>query len=183
MLGQPPPETSLDSLNQLVNPWIGLVAFALAVACVVLVVAVVVLVRRVSALDRRLDGLTRGVDGDSLESVLRAHLDKVHALARQTDELATRSVALELTQRRAFQRIGLVRFNPFEDTGGNQSFALALLDQLGNGFVVSSLHARTGTRVYAKAIAGGKSEAALSTEEAEALRMALASGTGTAKAG
>ena len=54
-----------------------------------------------------------------------------------------------------FQRIGLVRFNPFEDTGGNQSFALALLDQAGDGFVVSSLHARAGTRVYGKAVAKG----------------------------
>ena len=53
---------------------------------------------------------------------------------------------------RAFQRVGLVRFNPFEDTGGNQSFALALLDAEGNGWVLSSLHARTGTRVYAKPI-------------------------------
>jgi hypothetical protein len=99
------------------------------------------------------------------------------------DELAGRSLALERAQRRAIQRVGLVRFNPFEDTGGNQSFALALLDQLGDGLVVSSLHARAGTRVYGKAIAGGKSEAALSQEEAEALRLALASGTGPAKAG
>ena len=58
------------------------------------------------------------------------------------------SPSLEGAQRRSFQRIGLVRFNPFEDTGGNQSFALALLDQAGDGFVVSSLHARAGTRVY-----------------------------------
>jgi hypothetical protein len=90
---------------------------------------------------------------------------------------------LERVQRRAIQRVGLVRFNPFEDTGGNQSFALALLDQHGDGLVISSLHARTGTRVYGKAIAGGKAEAALSDEEAEALRVALASGTGPAKAG
>ena len=67
-----------------------------------------------------------------------------------------------------------MRFNPFEDTGGNQSFALALLDGRGDGFVVSSLHARAGTRVYAKAIAAGSSEAALSDEEAEALKQALA---------
>ena len=90
---------------------------------------------------------------------------------------------LERVQRKAVQRVGLVRFNPFEDTGGNQSFALAMLDQHGDGFVVSSLHARAATRVYGKAIAGGRSEAALSEEEAEALRLALASGTGGARAG
>jgi hypothetical protein len=70
--------------------------------------------------------------------------------------------------------VGLVRFNPFEDTGGNQSFALALLDGRGDGFVVSSLHARAGTRVYAKAVTDGRSDGALSEEESDALRRALA---------
>ena len=81
---------------------------------------------------------------------------------------------LEATGRRAIQRVGLVRFNPFEDTGGNQSFALALIDASGTGFVLSSLHTRTGTRVYAKAVSDGRSDGALSEEEAEALRLAMA---------
>jgi hypothetical protein len=173
----------LDALNQLVTPSLGAIVMVLGVVCVVLLVAVVVLVRRTSRLDRRLQGLTRGTDGRSLESILEAHLDKVYSVAREVDELAARAAVLERTQERAFQRLGLVRFNPFEDTGGNQSFALALLDQHGDGFIVSSLHARAGTRVYGKAITAGKAEAALSSEEAEALRIALASGTGTPKAG
>ena len=74
--------------------------------------------------------------------------------------------------RKAFQRIGLVRFNPFEDTGSNQSFALALLDADDDGVVISSLHARGGTRIYAKAVAAGRPEATLSEEEAQALDLA-----------
>jgi hypothetical protein len=97
------------------------------------------------------------------------------------DALATRSAVLETVQRKAVQRVGLIRFNPFEDTGGNQSFALALLDRNGDGLIVSSLHARTLTRVYGKAVVGGKSEAALSDEESAALRQALASGSGPAR--
>lgn len=168
----------MDDLNALVTPALGAIVVALAVACLVLLLAVIALVRRTSRLDRRLRGLTRGEDGRSLEAVLDAHLDRVDRVARELDELAARSAVLEQTQRRAFQRIGLVRFNPFEETGGNQSFALALLDQRGDGFVVSSLHARAGTRVYGKAIAGGAAESTLSAEEAEALRLALESGTG-----
>jgi hypothetical protein len=170
----------LDDLNALVNPWIGAVVIALAAIVLVLLVLVFVLLRRTSRFDRRLAGLTRGAEGQSLESILDAHLEQVHALARQVDDLAARSAMLEATQRKAFQRIGLVRFNPFEDTGGNQSFALALLDEDGDGFVVSSLHARAGTRVYGKAITKGASEANLSEEEAEALRTALRTGTGKA---
>jgi uncharacterized protein DUF4446 len=130
--------------------------------------------RRQSRLRRRLDSITRGVEGRSIEAVLDAHLDKVLAVARELDDLSARSAVLEADSRRAIQRVGLVRFNPFDDTGGNQSFALALTDQKGDGFIVSSLHARVGTRLYAKAIIAGRSDATLSAEEAEALRLALA---------
>ena len=167
----------MDDLNALVTPIIGIVVIVLTVAVVVLLALVTTLLRRTSAFERRFAGLTRDGDGKSLEAMLEAHLDKVYAVAREVDDLAARSAVLEQTQRRAFQRIGLVRFNPFEDTGGNQSFALALLDANGDGIVFSSLHTRTGTRVYAKAVNGGRSETALSEEEAEAVRQAMA-GTG-----
>jgi hypothetical protein len=137
-------------------------------------VIVIVQGRRIGRLTQRLAGITRGDSGRSLEMILDAHIDKVYAVARELDELSARSAVLEANHRRAFQRVGLVRFNPFEDTGGNQSFALALLDAQGDGFVVSSLHARHGTRVYAKALTGGRADGALSTEEAEALSRALA---------
>lgn len=94
-------------------------------------------------------------------------------MARELDELAARSAVVEAAVRRSIQRVGLVRFNPFEDTGGNQSFALALLDAGGTGVIVSSLHSRTGTRVYAKSITAGRSDGALSEEESAALRQAL----------
>jgi hypothetical protein len=129
--------------------------------------------RRLGRLQRRLDGLTRGQEGRSLEAILDAHLDKVFAVARELDEISARSAVLEGNGRRALQRVGIVRFNPFEDTGGNQSFALALLDANDDGIILSSLHARAGTRVYAKSLTGGKSDATLSAEEAEALKLAM----------
>ncbi len=172
----------MDDLNQLVTPSLGAIILALGVVILGLLVIVPVLIRRVSRLDGRIATLTAGGDGTSLESTLEAHIDKVYAVAREVDELEVRAAMLERTQLNAFQRLGLVRYNPFEDTGGNQSFALALLDQHGDGFIVSSLHTRTATRVYGKAVAKGRPEAALSDEETEALRIALASGTGPAKA-
>ncbi len=108
----------MDALNTLVAPYLGAITIALAVACIVLLVAVVLLVRRTSRIDRRLKSLTRGEDGRSLETMLEAHLDKVYAVARDVDELSARSAVLEAVQRKAVQRVGLVRFNPFEDTGG-----------------------------------------------------------------
>ena len=143
-----------------------------------LLLVVVLQARRIGGLRRRLDGLTRGADGANLGQVLDAHLDKVYAVARELDELSARSALLEASGRRAIQRVGLVRYNPFEDTGGNQSFALAMTDAAGSGFIVSSLHSRTGTRVYAKTVIDGRSDGALSAEETEALRLALAAPAG-----
>ena len=139
-------------------------------------ILVIYLARQTGRLKGRLDGLTRGADGRSLDAVLETHLDRVGAVARELDELSARSAVLEAANRRSIQRAGFVRFNPFEDTGGNQSFALALTDAQGNGYVISSLHSRTGTRVYAKAVIDGRAEGALSEEEGEALRQALAGG-------
>ena len=140
----------------------------------ILLVAVIALARRTRRLDARLTGLTRDSDGRSLEAVLDAHLDKVYAVSRELDELAARMAVLEGAQRRSFQRVGLVRYNPFEETGGNQSFALALLNEAGDGWVLSSLHARSGTRVYAKSIKAGRADTGLSEEETAALGQAMA---------
>jgi hypothetical protein len=178
--GDPPsdpprlPEDRPIDLNAAVAPYVGVALVLLGVAFVLLLVIAVIQARRIRRLGRRLDGITRGADGRSLEAVLDAHLDKVFNVAREVDELSARSAMLESTGRRAVQRVGLVRYNPFEETGGNQSFALAMTDANGDGVVISSLHARAGTRLYAKSVVAGRSDAALSAEEAEALRIALA---------
>ena len=76
---------------------------------------------------------------------------------------------------KTIQKTGIVRFNPFSDIGGNQSFAIALLDEKNNGFVISSLFVKEGNRVYAKAVKDGKSEHSLSNEEIEAIDRAISS--------
>jgi len=161
-------------LNAALEPYVGVAIVTLGIAVVVLLAIALVQARRIGRLGARLDGITRGEDGRSLEAVLDAHLDKVFSVANDVDDLSARSALLEASGRRAVQRVGLVRFNPFEETGGNQSFALAMTDANGDGVVISSLHARAGTRLYAKSVVAGRSDAALSAEEAEALRIALA---------
>jgi hypothetical protein len=71
-------------------------------------------------------------------------------------------------------KVGVVRFNPFKDTGGDQSFAVALLDSNNNGLVISSLYSREGTRIYTKPIEAGKSNGYnLSEEEEQAINKAI----------
>ena len=152
-------------------------AIVLVIAGIGLCVMLVMQAMQISQLRQRVDMLTRGVNGESLEGVLDAHLELVHQVSEDLDELTDRTASLETTARHHFARVGLVRFNPFPDTGGNQSFALAMLDESDDGFIVSSLHSRTGTRVYAKSITGGRADNTLSTEEADAVEMASSNRT------
>lgn len=118
--------------------------------------------------------LTKGVIGsglyDILESLLKEKKENAKVMLRvgQTLDLLTKDGRLHL------QRVGIVRFNPFSDTGGAQSFTIALLDGQGNGVVMTSLYARAGNRWYVKEISGGRGkEVELSKEEESAIRKAF----------
>ena len=152
-----------------------LIALVAAAASIGVTVA---FTRQVSRLSQRLDAITRGSEGRSLEGVLDAHLQRVYNIARDVEQMQARSRVVDVRGRKAVQRVGLVRFNAFDDTASNQSFALAMLDGDEDGLVLSSLHSRQATRVYAKAINAGKADGPLSDEETEALRIARTNGAG-----
>jgi len=164
----------VSDLDALVTENAAIVIGALAIAIVAIALALALVARRARRLEARLEALTRGEDGRDLAGVLDAHLAKVLAVARRQDELDAHSVVLDAQAGRSVQGVGFVRFNTFEDTGGNQSFTLALLDPAGDGVVLNSLHARNQTRLYAKAVRAGGGEGAFSDEEAEAIRLAVA---------
>ncbi len=169
----------MDQFNNFVSSHqsvIGIVMLIGAVALVLVVAMLFIQSRRIALLAERLDRLTRGADGESLEAVLNQHLDTVIRVAQDLDEVQARTAMLEGNARLHFSRLGLVRFNPFQDTGSNQSFALAMLDANNDGFVISSLHSRAGTRIYAKVITDGKADTALGAEEAQAVDIAASQG-------
>lgn len=147
----------------------GLAVVALVVALLALLLALVAYARA-----RRVGG-RRGVatTGDAVvDRLLADERRRVEALSSQLDDLTADLRRVEEDGRRSLTRVGVVRYNPFEDTGGNQSFALAVLDGHSDGVVLSSLHSRQQTRIYLKTVRAGASEAALSTEEQEAVRRA-----------
>jgi hypothetical protein len=132
---------------------------------------------RLKRLERQFRALMKGtgphaaaVSFGELVAGQGAHLEQTRA---EVQELKGTVNALQLPVARSLQCVGLVRYNPFQDTGGDQSFSLALLDRKGDGVVVSSLHGRTGTRFYAKPVKGGESALSLSTEEAQAIQQAM----------
>ena len=112
------------------------------------------------------------VDANALEAHLGDQQARLDTMGASMEGLNGRTGTLEADGRHAVQHIGLVRYNPFEDTGSNQSFALAVLDADANGIILSSLHSRQQTRVYVREIIAGRCDSALSGEEAEALKRA-----------
>lgn len=153
---------------------------ALSIAVVLLGLLVVGLAAWVATLQRsesRMRSRLRRILSDNgttgLDEVLDGQAKRIEQLASRVDALNALERELEATSRLALQKVGVVRFNPFQDSGGDQSFAIALLDQGGSGVVVSSLHGRAETRIFAKQVSNGRSRHALSDEEQQAIRSAI----------
>ena len=100
-------------------------------------------------------------------------LKKVQALETKLEKTAKELGDLKQEMRRALTKIGIKRFNPFKEIGGDQSFSVALLDEEHNGVIITSYYGRELNRVYAKQIQAGKSEHELSEEEKEAISQAI----------
>lgn len=120
--------------------------------------------------------LLRDSSGDSLEMLLHSQLRERVVLESQITDLRQRVEELETQLAVSKRHLGLVRFDAFDDVGGNQSFALAVYDDKGNGAVLNSIIGRTQNRVYCKPLVNGRSERDLSQEEQRAIREAKASG-------
>jgi len=127
---------------------------------------------RVSVLQRRFKAALGSSDGESIEETLATTLKQVKAVDKHLMQLDDGYRRLAASSSLASQKISIVRFNPFGDTGGDQSFVLAVLDSHDSGYVLTSIHGREGTRVYVKPIDEGKSKYPLSTEEKQALSQA-----------
>jgi len=101
-------------------------------------------------------GLLKGTQKGNLEKILEKNLKQVEINKSETDRLNHLLSNLSETSKCHFQKAGLVKFNPFSEMGGSQSFSLALLDGNNSGLVVTSLHGRDLTRLYVKLVKGAK---------------------------
>ena len=100
-------------------------------------------------------------------------LSRFKDLKENLEKLSQELEKLKKESKFSIQKTGIVRFNPFSEIGGNQSFSIALLDGKNNGLVITSLYTREGNRIYAKPIKDCHSEYLLSKEEKEAIEKAM----------
>lgn len=143
------------------SPYLAAGALALSILALVLLLA----------FRRRLVRLTRGKNGSMEETIdiLGREMKEMQGFRAELEEYLKFA---ENRLRGSVQGVGVVRFNPFEAQGGNQSFASAFLDEHGDGVVLSTLNARERVGVYAKPIKGGISTFDLTDEEKEAIAQA-----------
>jgi hypothetical protein len=163
----------MADLDRLLSENLTLVVAALAALVLLLLVIVVVQSARLGRAVRRYRELVRDADGGSLHDRLAGNAIALDRAAQRMADIEAMQGTIEARSQRSLQHIGMVRFNPFEDTGSDQSFAIALLDDRRDGIVISSLHGRANTRIFAKPVTDGTSEHNLSDEEAQAIRVAV----------
>ena len=121
--------------------------------------------------------LTNGINSSTLSQVMDELLGELGKLKSRTTQAEEAVERIEKEGLGHVQRIGVVRFNPFSDTGGAQSFTMAILDGKNDGVIMTSLYARSGNRWYVKQIYGGKGkDIELSKEEMSAIKQAIGTG-------
>jgi hypothetical protein len=150
----------------------GSVAAVALVLALLALAGVVLLLARQQRLLGQYQHLMTGTSGGNLESLLNEHVASVRDTVDRVAAVEQLAKRLERDAYFSFQHLGVIRFNAFHDTGSDQSFAVALVDGHGSGVVLSSLHARDVTRVYAKPLQKGESTYQLTEEEKKAIALA-----------
>ena len=148
------------------------VIIGLAVVTVILLILYIVNVVQMAGLKKRYKIFMSGKNARNLEKTLIERLDQVDALLEANATNENNIKKLFSNMKFTFQKVGLVKYDAFNEMGGKLSFSLALLNEVEDGFVMNAVHSREGCYTYVKEIIAGNSIIVLSPEEKEALDMA-----------
>lgn len=157
--------------------WGYLAAGILGLAVLMLIVLILLIIQivKVNRLRKRLDRFVLGKDGTSLEEDILKLFDDNQLLKEGAEKNRQDIDTIFKRLQTVYQKMGLVRYDAFNQMGGQLSYSLALLDENNNGFIINSVHSTEGCYSYSKEIRNGDNSISLSQEEAEAL--AIAKGT------
>ena len=152
---------------------IGYIFIGLIALLIILLILVIVMLTKISKLNKRCNSFMKGKAGKSLEQdIVRLYEDnQVLKTGMNENKRDIRSINKQLEK--AFQKIGIVRYNAFQTMGGNLSYSLALLDENDNGFILNTIHSSEGCYSYTKDITNGSCDITLSPEEQKAIDIAM----------
>lgn len=151
------------------------IILGLAAICLILFILVIVNMAQTKKLKKKYGEFMSGKNAKSLEETLITRLNQVDKLmaANQVNEKSIQKISGDM--KFTFQKIGLVKYDAFNEMGGKLSFSLALLNNSNDGFVLNAVHSREGCYTYVKEIIDGNSIISLAEEEQEALKKAMES--------
>lgn len=138
----------------------------------ILLILIMVALCKLKNLRRKLDRYMRGKDAESLEDTILSCIEKADKVDQMNQILREDIIGLRKNQKITFQKMGMVKYNAFREMSGDLSYALALLDQENNGFLINSVYGNEGGYSYIKEIKNGESEILLSEDEQKALEKA-----------
>jgi hypothetical protein len=169
-------------LNSIIQNNLGLSVIGAAVVGVLLLAWNIYLHLGISRVKKNQQQLFSGKNGFDLEKTILEHSKNMKELDRDIQDLYGISNKIHGLALKSVHKVGVIRFNPFKDQGGDQSFSVALLDGENSGVVISALHTREGNRVYSKPVEKGKAVSyPLTDEEHEAIKKANENGGNAGK--
>lgn len=146
----------------------------LLVSIVILFILYISNLTKLSRLRKAYDTFMKRLgNGNNVDEMLRAYIQQVENVENENKNIIENHKQLELKISGCTQKIGIVRYNAFKDTGSDLSFSLALLNQYNDGVVLNGIYARDNSNIYAKPVKNGSSTYILSEEEKEAIRRAI----------
>jgi hypothetical protein len=149
------------------------IAIAAAAVAVVSLILAFIAVLKIGSLKRSLLVLQGDATHGSLLSAVDRHVGAVDELRREVHGVKTEVTGIRSDLADALRHVAVIRYDAFKDMGGRMSFSAALLDDDGDGLVITAINGRSETRAYAKGVKTGQSDNPLSPEEAQAVEHAL----------
>ena len=152
-----------------------LIVFTLCVLTVLSLIIAVYALSKYNKLKRRYEffmGANRKRPDHNMEEMLKDYINTVRIVESDVSEIQAEMEKITKDMNKCIQKVGVVRYNPYDEMGGNLCYAVAMLDKDDNGIVFNGLYSRTGSFTYAKPIEAGTSTYVLSAEEIEALERA-----------
>ena len=150
--------------------------FSIIIFCIIAILFIenIFIIIKFSKLNKKYKEFMKKLgNGKNIEEDLETYMYRVEKIEKENAEITNYIKNLDDDLTKCIQKIGIVRYNAFKDTGSNLSFALALLNEHDNGVVLNGIYSREMSNIYAKPIINGKSEYTISEEEEQAIQQAI----------
>ena len=152
---------------------IGYILVGIVTVLLIVLILLIVLLVKYSNIKKRYDKFMKGKNASSLEDDMHGVFEDMKLLKTNTDRNKKDIRILYKNMEKTFQKLGIVKYDAFNQMGGQLSFSLALLDENNDGFIINSVHSSEGCYSYTKEIKNGTSPISLGGEEEQALNIAM----------